>query len=65
MIMEGSTVVEAESALLQMLLLSESDKHLGKVSQHMAKVSAVPAQGQRGEQLRPIHPADSQVFTSL
>lgn len=51
MIMEGSAVVEGESVLLQMLLLSESDNHLGKVSKHMAKVSAVPAQGQRGDQL--------------
>lgn len=50
-VMEGSAVVEAETALLQMLLLSESDEHLGNVSKHMAKVSAVPAQGQRGDQL--------------
>lgn len=48
--------------LLQMLLLSESDSHLGKVSKHMTQVSTVPAQGQRGEQLSPIHPADSQGF---
>lgn len=65
MITEGSTVVEGESVLLQMLLLSESDNHLGKESKHMAKLSVLPAQGQRGDQLWPIHPADSQVFTSL
>lgn len=51
MTMQGIAVVEGESVLLQMLLLSESDSHLGKVSKHMTKVSTVPAQGQRGDQL--------------
>lgn len=57
-IMEGN----AESVLLLMLLL----KHLGKVSKHMSEVNAVPAQGQKGDQLPSVHPADSQVlaFTS-
>lgn len=51
MTMKGSAAVEGQSVLLQMLLLSESDSHLGKVSKHMTKVSTVPAQGQRGDQL--------------
>lgn len=51
MIMEGSAVVEGESVLLQALLLSQRDHHLGTVSRHMAQVSAVSAQGRRGDQL--------------
>lgn len=62
MTMKGSAAVEGKSVLLQMLLLSESDSHLGKVSKHVTKVSTVPAQGQRGDQLWSIHPADSQGF---
>lgn len=51
--MEGN----AESVLLLMLPL----KHLGNVSKHMSEVNAVPARGQRGDQLPSVHPADSQV----